>query len=466
MIFNIYIPMPKSFLKTTLAIIAAAFYGCKPELKELSFDANGMDMSRYVALGGMHTSGMADGALYTSAQENSYPAILAQQFKLVGGTDFRQPLVQSETGVGYDYTHANFNSKYILKNYTLCNAEKALLPVLYSTGADESILGLQPVPPFSVVVTNTIGSPSVHFNNMAVPGMRAFQADQTTFGDKNILISQNPFYARFASAPGLSTVLQDAASQNPSFFTLWPGVDDMLIYAMIGADEMLDSITTSSYLDASVKNTVSKLIATTPNGVIANVPDFFDMPYFTTIPWNGLRLTQEEADALNASYAGALHFEAGINPFVVKDGATTRLALPTDYILLSVPQDSILCAGWGSAQLKPLADKYVITNAEATLLKNAVKSYNAALLKIATENNLAFADMNAFLKSFHVPSVFNGVAFSSDFISGQFFSLDGITFTPRGNALCANEIIKVINTKYNCTIPMADVNKYHGIVFP
>ena len=47
----------------------------------------------------------------------------------------------------------------------------------------------------------------------------------------------NPYYARFATAPGTSTVLGDALAVNPTFFTFWLGNNDILGYAAGGGAE-------------------------------------------------------------------------------------------------------------------------------------------------------------------------------------------------------------------------------------
>ena len=43
-------------------------------------DKGKADFTRYVAVGNSLTAGYSDGALYRSGQQNSYPAMLAEQF--------------------------------------------------------------------------------------------------------------------------------------------------------------------------------------------------------------------------------------------------------------------------------------------------------------------------------------------------------------------------------------------------
>ena len=56
-------------------------------------DPGSADFSTFVALGDSLTAGYADSALYRHGQENSFPAIMAQQFVSVGGGAFNQPLM-------------------------------------------------------------------------------------------------------------------------------------------------------------------------------------------------------------------------------------------------------------------------------------------------------------------------------------------------------------------------------------
>mgnify|MGYP002795195274 CR=1 FL=1 len=67
----------KKYLKF-LPLLALGFVSCEPELDnpidEAGFYTNGeADFTNYVALGNSLTAGYADGALYITGQENSYP---------------------------------------------------------------------------------------------------------------------------------------------------------------------------------------------------------------------------------------------------------------------------------------------------------------------------------------------------------------------------------------------------------
>src|SRR5690606_18428309 len=79
------------------------FASCEPEFEnpvtdEGFYSSGTADFSKYVSVGNSLTAGYADGALYITGQQNSYPNIMAQQFEFVGGGDFTQPLMNDNLG--------------------------------------------------------------------------------------------------------------------------------------------------------------------------------------------------------------------------------------------------------------------------------------------------------------------------------------------------------------------------------
>ena len=56
------------------------------------------NFSKFVALGNSQTAGFMDAALYSAGQDNSFPAILSEQFALAGGGAFNQPDINSANG--------------------------------------------------------------------------------------------------------------------------------------------------------------------------------------------------------------------------------------------------------------------------------------------------------------------------------------------------------------------------------
>jgi len=71
-----------------------------------------------------------------------------------------------------------------------------------------------------------------------------------------------------------------------------------------------------------------------------------------------------------------------------------------------------------------------------------------------------------FFKGVYAGLVADGLKFSNTFVSGGFFSLDGIHLSARGNALVSNYIIESLNKTYQSRIPLVNVGDYPGIGFP
>lgn len=447
--------MKKIIYNTMIAASAALLaFSCKPKLDAPDPDKGSLDVSRYVSVGNSITAGFADNALYYDGQVVSYANLLAEQFKTIGGGDFVQPLVdRNSVGAG-----GGGNSRYTLGYKPDCKGVISLSPV-FGPG-DLSI--------FANIYSQ------VPFNNMGVPGAKAITVPFPGYGNPaNGPGKYNPFFTRMASDVVNASMLSDAVKQNPTFFSLFIGNNDVLGYASSGG--AADAITPSSGIpgfgfDATIDLIVAQLTANGSKGVIANVPDITNLPLFTTVPYNGLVLDANTAAALNSVYAPlGMSFKEGNNPFIIKDSLVpafvggVRQMKPGEYVLLTVPQDSIKCGTYAS---KGIPNKYVLTAGEAQKVKDAVAAYNDKLKAVAEAKGLAFVDVNAFMGKVKSGIVYNGVSINTTFVSGGAFSLDGVHLTPLGNAMLANEFIKSINMKYGSTIPEMDATKYRGVIFP
>lgn len=424
------------------------FSACKPEMDVPQPSAGNANFSKYIAIGNSLTSGYADGALYQSGQENSYPNMLAGQMKLVGGAStFTTPYTNSVNGSGSDGS-----GKRQLGYAMSCDSVYSLSPL--ATAGD---LGI-----FASNIYSTQGP----FQNLGVPGCKAVHFTLAGYGDPTSASGFNPYYARFASSTTAS-LLEDALANQPTFFTYWLGSNDVLFYGLGGAEGSTDGfgtydMTPKSTFESVINGTFTALDNAGAKGVVANVPDITSVPYFTTIPWNGLYL-----DSTNAAFLTLItgqSFSAGYNGFLINDDGVTRKMVAGELLLLNTPQDSIRCAFWGSA--KPITGNYVITQNELTVINARIADFNQILSDRAAEHGFAYCDMNAYLKQFTSGIVYDGVRFDARFVQGGAFSLDGIHPNPKGYAMCANNFIKTINSFYGSSLPPVQVNDYPGIIFP
>jgi len=280
-----------------LFILGAALVGCDGEYDSL-VDANSdrnpipdmeieasqgdADFSNYVAIGNSLTAGFMDAALYNNGQEFSLGAQLSKQFELTGApSTFNQPDINSENGFN---TLANSGEGPVLGRFKLDTSIPGPSPVING----------DPIEPYS-------GSASA-LNNFGVPGIQVGQLLTPDTGNPSSP-AFNPFYARFASSPGNSTILDDVISTDPTFFTLWIGNNDVLGYATSGATRP-EILTSQANFQAQFSATITRLMTeTTANGVVANIPPILATPVFQAIPYNVIELDQATADQLNSSFS-------------------------------------------------------------------------------------------------------------------------------------------------------------------
>lgn len=460
---------------TQLSLFALAILvlvQCEPTLTERSPDSGQADFSSYVAVGNSLTAGYADNALHRDGQINSFPNILAGQMEEAGGGFFFQPLVNP--GVG-------------------SNADDQARLVLQVTMGPDGTPTLAPGPAADSgqdIFARSVDGP---FNNMGVPGARSFHLVAPGYGNLN------PFFGRMMSGAE-ATVLGDAMTAQPTFFTLWIGNNDVLGYATSGGTgqgfaEMGDpaavagnDITPMNVFSGSIDAIAGTLTSGGAKGAVINIPDVTSIPFFTTVPWNGLPLTAEQAQLLRDTYNDNLidlgvppeqvpalvpNFQAGQNGFLIEDPdvpfVNFRLATENDLILLSVPQANLQSTmdggqGWGSEQ--PIPDQFTLRASQISEIQQATNAFNTKLQETAAALDLAFVDVNSVLEAAKSGLVFDGVLLNTTFVQGGVFSLDGVHISPRGAAVVANEVVGAINAKYGSTLSPVNISAYEGVQFP
>jgi hypothetical protein len=433
---------------TFVVIFLVLFSGCKPKETKDQWNSGEVDPSTFVAIGGGITAGYMDDALYGEGQESSLGNLLSLQLQKVGGGSFNQPIIDS----WFIGCNAEGLSRLKLGYKTDCLGVSSLSPLRASSAGELNALS-----------ANVFGS-GIH--NWGVPLLESTQLSNVT------LAQSNAYYARMSNSASPNSVLGSALQMQPTFFSFFVGMDEVLRYARKGASQ--GTLTSELGADGigfegSISNAIDQLTANGAKGVVANIPDIAALPFFTTIPYNGLNLNAEKAASLNQIYNPiGLYFQVGPNPFVIQDPSAgtfgVRFMEPGELVLLSVPLDSVKCYQMGS--VFPFRDEFVLTSTELTEIRNATNSYNTILLSKANQKGLAYVDVHAWMDKIKSGVVYNGVSCSLKFVSGGVVSLDGIHFTPKGNALLANEFLKAINNKYMANVPLIDANKYRSTLFP
>lgn len=264
-----------------LAILAAGFASCEPEFEnavDADYTSGDADFTTYVAIGNSLTAGYMDGTVYASGQMNSYPNMLAQQFSLVGGGNFTQPTFADDV---------NNLGGLTLGGIPIGNTR---LVIDASQGRPENIVG-SPTIEVSSITPGAV-------NNMGVPGAKSFHLLAPSYGNVAgvALGTANPYFVRHASS-STATIIGDAMSLNPTFFTCWIGANDVLAYATSGGSgvDQTGNGVVSTYGPNDItdpttfENVYSTLIGTLTSGgakgVVATIPSVTSIPYFTTVPY-------------------------------------------------------------------------------------------------------------------------------------------------------------------------------------
>lgn len=493
-----------------LAILAAGFASCEPEFENevsANYSSGDADFTSYVAIGNSLTAGYMDGTVSRVGQTYSFPNLLAQKFALVGGGEFTQPSYEDDVD--------NLGG-LMLGGIQIGNTR---LVIDYSQGRPENLVGTP-----TIEVSNL---QATAYNNMGVPGAKSFHLGVSGYGNlAGVALGQsNPYFVRHATSP-TATVLGDAMSKNPTFFTNWIGANDVLSYATNGGAQS-DGVTpaadhnttgnmnpatyggndiTNANVFASVYSTiVNTLTMNGAKGVVATVPSVTSIPYFTTVPFNPVPLDNATATQLNSGYAtynGGLdlafsnglitnqermkrkiNFVAGKNPVVIVDNDLTNLSglgipsyrMTTSQDLIVLPASSFIGTTVGgnptliNGVSVPLSNKWVLTANEKAKVASATASYNASIRSIAASKGLAVADMNAIMNQLigglrlEDGTIYTANYFSAATASSVLFSLDGVHPNPRGYAVIANEIIKVINSHYNANLPIYSPANFPGV---
>lgn len=258
-------------MKKILFIILslALFTSCERKISEYAADKGSANFTTYISVGNSLVAGYADGALYHDGQIYSCPNLIAGQLQLAGGGAFVQPMVNSNVGVAI---YPGVSPRLVLGYAADCQGNVGLSPVPAQGAMD-------PLAPVGYAV-----------NNFGIPGAKSFHLIIPGYD------TMNPYYARFARGLG-GPVVSEFINLHPTFFTLQLGDNDVLAYALAGGSR--DSITNPALFYFAMKTVLGSLLATGASGVMANIPDITNIPFFTTVPYDGLVIARQSlADSI------------------------------------------------------------------------------------------------------------------------------------------------------------------------
>lgn len=487
--------MPYNYNKVTFILCLLFLVSCSYEFPTQPEPGNPIaeqkeKFEKFMVLGGSVTSGVMNGALYSTGQLSAYPNLLGARLDtLLGDNNYGIPFIDSPAGYNLrNTTPSNLKGRFVLE-YRKFNSD-------YPTR--KAVAGEQVTP-----LEGSVDS----VRNFSIPQVRSFEFDNIDS------LSNNKFYNRFAGKINNQTLLDVVVSRNPSVLLLSIGRDDLYPYILNGAagsgDPPASSIdpddaTPVAVFDQSVQHIVGQVLDNTQADIILpTVMNPAKSFYFNTLFW-GFTVSElnprfSDITAFAADFSSRVQSYNYANPdkeqrpiiiFDEQGGPQYRRKTIVDenltyaedsngdpipryrqmdkdeYLLYNAEKKlhNSLQTNREFATLKPAADKYVITKTEQDSINQLVESYNKVLRSTAQSHSrvklLELSDLYARVNNQEVS--YNGVLLNTGFEQNTIISADGYSLNQKGQALLANELVKLLNRTYNTSLDLFDVNKYPG----
>ena len=208
---------------------------------------------------------------------------------------------------------------------------------------------------------------------------------------------------------------------------------------------------------------------------------------FTASNANAVVILDEDLTEADISAALGLPPGSQVLPKLRQTEATDLLLLPVSNLLGKEQREN----GGPYGLQDAVADQYVLTPQEQAVLIGRTKDLNDEIAGIIEpiKDRVALLDVNpvfadiAGLNPVQAAQlgmsaeaqaaadgtrglVVDGVVLDPSFLPNGIFSVDGIHPNPKGHAVVANEIIRVINGAFDAAIPLVDTTPYRTILTP
>ena len=413
--------------------LAAFLAGCQGPCDKLgtitapTTTSGSADFSTYVAVGTSISAGYQSGGLVDRHQVRSFPALFAQAIgKTVlqnGQGQFTFPAVDHD-GIPA-LTHVASFSPLVI---TSAGA---------TTGAPENFAQATP------------------YHNMAIPGALLIDfADTTNYYATKLPpagIGRTNFTMFNIVTRHRGSVLQQVLALRPTFMTFEYGSNEVLGAATAGSTAYLFP---SAVYTSVLTQCMNAIHTYSPGTKVAlfNVPNVTSIPFCTTFKPYTRSLTTGQVVTL-------------LGP------GRTPLS-PTDLVLLTAADSLARGTGFpigaynyvnpaAPGNGRPLLDSQVLSTTEQATIGAAITAMNAAVDSVATRPWIAKVDFNGLLSGLATNGYDLGsVHYSTAFVTGGIFSLDGVHPTDLGHAIGTNALIAAVNARFGSTIQPLTVSKY------
>lgn len=358
------------------------------------------DFSNYVAMGTSVSMGIQSGGLLDQHQLTSVPNLIARQAGANGGV-FTQPLVASPG----------------IPNLLVLTS---LSPLTFGT-----LPGTPPSAPY-------MPRPADGYDNLAISDavIAAAIAQPTGFPYFDLVLQ------------GQGTMLRQCIAQHPTFITVELGVNEAVRPVLLGGDPA--TLVSVPAFAALYEQLMDSLAAGAPNAklALANVPQVTLIPYAATVP----PVIQAPLGPGGSPVQLRLRDAAGPLP---------------DGTLILLPAQPLIQLGYGfPSPAPPLPDSLVITTTERSAIETAIAGYNTEISLQAQAHGAALVDEYALYDGINKHGItVGGTHYTTAFIAGGLFSLDGVHPSTLGSGILANQFLEAINARFGARIPLVDLSQ-------
>jgi len=437
-------------------IVLAACTLQEPELKQTTASKNdSLYFSRFMALGDNIIAGYQNAALTEKHQHYSFVAQIARQGGAVnfpdskteaGYVNFQQPLI-GYPGIGA-LSYAGYGT------IELFNLDNPNTPNTVNPDPLIKAIPYEDYPDYDPTVMPFISEEvmlyPLPYSNLGIPGivMEDILKGKTQLKSKSHsgmipVILRNPLPEPY----GELTAYQQAKLFQPSILLCWVGMYDVLGYAQYTAGDQpsLSEPTPADYFSEKFRDMTDSLLTLRTNLIIGNIPDITELPYFNTVPAVVIDTVT------NAPY---LDNSGNMVPLLgVSSGdkitSSAKGAMSQGY---GIPIDVLNGNG------EPIPDDMVLDVSEIDISRQAIENYNTIIDSVCANRKVPVVDMYSFYQQLKTGIYVAGMNYTDAFITGGFYSLDGIHPSDLGNGLLANEWLEVINAKVPVSVPLVNLN--------
>lgn len=453
----------------------------EPDLKELNLD-------RMTIIGSSISAGYMDGALYNEGEKHSYGALLDS---LLNVNSFTPLSIDSRHGY-----NSNTGSGILGRFYLAFRNPVQDYPARFNEDGE--------------AISSFTGDIN-QVTNFSIPGLKSFQIDDA---DE---LSGNGYFSRIINKGANESLLDLALQQDPTVVLFEPGTEDILGHLTFGAAGEVDpaasdidyfDLTPESVFENNLNDAVNRILNESSSEIfMLNIPDFTLMSYFNELIWY---FSPDEWASITSGSYPPFGLYSGFNQDVQEHNSTAdredrrptivfdvdggnkfrakvthdkylsdaqndegdtipkyRQMTSDDHFLYNVERiyteriqnDEVTLGSY-----VPLDDLFVLTKTEREVAEERRLAYNTIIENIADNNSrVHLVDFEGLIEGINNGLVsYDGVTYSLGFDNKTIVSADGFTLNHRGQALLANEIIKVMNANFGSNISSIDVNALKG----